>query len=110
MQHRELEADRGGGRPPGALDPLRMAYMDVRPLEPNEQAVVLLHGKNFNGDYWGRTAATLAEEGYRVVVPDQIGFGKSSKPAASYERFVEPLLGLLADELTEAIETEAEVR
>jgi pimeloyl-ACP methyl ester carboxylesterase len=41
---------------------------------------MLLHGKNFNGAYWGTTIAALAKEGFRVVVPDQIGFGKSSKP------------------------------
>jgi pimeloyl-ACP methyl ester carboxylesterase len=57
-----------------------MAYMDVEPEEPNGQTVVLLHGKNFSGAYWERTIAHLVEQGYRVVAPDQIGFGKSSKP------------------------------
>jgi len=59
---------------------LKMAYMDVRPKHPNGSAVMLLHGKNFNGAYWQSTIAALVEAGYRVVVPDQIGFGKSSKP------------------------------
>ena len=60
-----------------------MAYMDVRPPESavaNGRTVVLLHGKNFTGDYWGQTARDLAAAGFRVIVPDQIGFGKSSKP------------------------------
>jgi pimeloyl-ACP methyl ester carboxylesterase len=61
---------------------LRMAYMDVRPAKPNGQTVLLLHGKNFSGAYWQRTAARLSELGYRVVLPDQLGFGKSSKPLA----------------------------
>ena len=60
---------------------LKMAYMDVRPDHPNGHTVMLLHGKNFCGAYWGSTAKVLAEKGYRVIVPDQIGFGKSSKPA-----------------------------
>lgn len=60
---------------------LRMAYMDVAPAKPNGRAVVLLHGKNFAGDYWQRTIEDLAASGYRVIVPDQIGFGKSTKPA-----------------------------
>jgi len=61
--------------------PLRMAYMDVAPAAaPNDKTVVLLHGKSFSGDYWAHTIATLTGQGYRVVVPDQIGFGKSSKP------------------------------
>lgn len=59
---------------------LRMAYMDVQPPKPNGGVVLLLHGKNFSGAYWARTAARLSELGYRVVLPDQIGFGKSSKP------------------------------
>jgi pimeloyl-ACP methyl ester carboxylesterase len=61
--------------------PLKMAYMDVSPAQPNGRTVVLLHGKNFSGAYWDRTIRALTERGYRVVVPDQIGFGKSSKPA-----------------------------
>ena len=59
---------------------LEMAYMDVAPQTPNGRSVLLLHGKNFNGYYWESTAKTLLAAGYRVVIPDQIGFGKSSKP------------------------------
>lgn len=59
---------------------LKMAYMDVKPQSPNGQVVVLLHGKNFGGAYWKTTIAALSKEGYRVIAPDQIGFGKSSKP------------------------------
>jgi pimeloyl-ACP methyl ester carboxylesterase len=59
---------------------LRMAYMDVHPKVPNGKNVMLLHGKNFNGSYWKTVIQALTEKGYRVIVPDQIGFGKSSKP------------------------------
>lgn len=58
---------------------LEMAYMDIRPEKPNGKTVVLLHGKNFNGAYWKTTAEALHSDGYRIVIPDQIGFGKSSK-------------------------------
>ncbi len=65
---------------------LRMAYMDVAP--PNESSnrgvVVLFHGKNFFGAYWKDTIAVLSTAGFRVIVPDQIGFGKSSKPDLHY--------------------------
>jgi pimeloyl-ACP methyl ester carboxylesterase len=65
--------------------PLRMAYMDVAPTGPGTgQTVVLLHGKSFSGDYWDHTIATLAAKGYRVIAPDQIGFGKSAKPDIRY--------------------------
>jgi pimeloyl-ACP methyl ester carboxylesterase len=61
---------------------VRMAYMDVAPAQPNGRAVVLLHGRNFPSSYWAPVIKTLTDAGYRVVVPDQIGFGKSSKPSA----------------------------
>jgi pimeloyl-ACP methyl ester carboxylesterase len=61
---------------------VRMAYMDVAPAQSNGRAVVLLHGRNFPSSYWAPVIKTLTDAGYRVVVPDQIGFGKSSKPAA----------------------------
>src|ERR1700737_2119967 len=61
---------------------VRMAYMDVSPAQPNGRTVVLLHGRNFPSSYWAAVIRTLNTAGYRVVVPDQIGFGKSSKPSA----------------------------
>jgi pimeloyl-ACP methyl ester carboxylesterase len=63
-------------------EPVRMAYMDVAPAQPNGRVVVLLHGRNFPSSYWAPVIRTLTDAGYRVVVPDQIGFGKSSKPSA----------------------------
>ncbi|MBX0332478.1 alpha/beta hydrolase [Pontibacter sp. HSC-14F20] len=64
----------------------RMAYMDVSPPTSfkNPQTVVLLHGKNFLGAYWQQTMNFLAGQGYRVVVPDQLGFGKSDKAEVHY--------------------------
>ncbi|WP_055098031.1 alpha/beta fold hydrolase [Flavobacterium aquidurense] len=59
---------------------LKMAYMDIKPDNYNNKNIVLLHGKNFNGAYWETTIKALTKEGFRVIVPDQIGFGKSSKP------------------------------
>lgn len=59
---------------------LTMAYMDVKPKGKAKGVVMLLHGKNFSGAYWQKTIAALVKEKYRVLVPDQIGFGKSSKP------------------------------
>lgn len=60
---------------------LRMAYMDVAPTgTPNGRVVVLMHGKNFCGATWDATIKVLADAGYRVVVPDQVGFCASAKP------------------------------
>ena len=64
---------------------VRMAYMDVKPTgTPNGQTVVLLHGFNFSGEAWRGTIPVLTGEGFRVIVPDQIGFGRSSKPLIPY--------------------------
>lgn len=61
---------------------LRMAYMDVAPTTAaNGRTVVLLHGKNFCGATWEDSIRVLAAAGYRVVVPDQVGFCASTKPA-----------------------------
>jgi pimeloyl-ACP methyl ester carboxylesterase len=60
---------------------LSMSYMDLTPADPsNNKDVVLLHGKNFCGATWEPTIQALTNAGYRVIVPDQIGFCKSSKP------------------------------
>jgi len=71
--------------------PVRMAYMDVKPENPNGQTLVLLHGKNFGSDYWANTLRTMSTYGYRVIAVDQVGFGKSSKPEIRYT------FGLLAE-------------
>ena len=64
---------------------LGMAYMDVSPAaNANGHTVVLLHGKNFFGAYWRETIKALAAAGFRVVVPNQIGFGKSDKADINY--------------------------
>jgi pimeloyl-ACP methyl ester carboxylesterase len=64
---------------------VRMAYMDVPPAgQANGRTVVLLHGMNFGGFYFGGPIELLRNEGFRVVVPDQIGFGRSSKPIIPY--------------------------
>ena len=78
---------------------LRMAYMDVTPAQPNGRVVVLLHGRNFPSSYWAPVIKTLTNAGYRVVVPDQIGFGKSSKPSGElhFDTLARNTIALLDD-------------
>lgn len=64
--------------------PIKMAYIDATPDKPNAQTVVLFHGKNFNGYYWKEVIHFLTANGYRVIVPDQVGWGKSDKPNIHY--------------------------
>jgi pimeloyl-ACP methyl ester carboxylesterase len=64
---------------------VRIAYMDVAPQDtPNGHAVLLLHGNNFGGFYFKAIIDGLIAKGFRVIVPDQIGYGRSSKPIAPY--------------------------
>jgi pimeloyl-ACP methyl ester carboxylesterase len=61
---------------------LWMSYMDIIAARPNGRTVVLLHGKNFCGATWEGVIPALSDAGYRVVVPDQVGFCRSAKPRA----------------------------
>ena len=64
---------------------VRISYMDVAPTgTANGHTVLLLHGNNFGGFYFDPLIAGMTAAGFRVVVPDQIGYGKSSKPIAPY--------------------------
>src|SRR3569832_2045523 len=45
--------------------------------------VILLHGLGGSSVVWNFNIGPLAEK-YHVVVPDQIGFGKSDKPLVNY--------------------------
>lgn len=61
---------------------LTMRYMDVAPAEgtATRGTALLLHGKNFCADYWVDSIELLRASGYRVVVPEQIGFCSSDLP------------------------------
>ena len=61
-----------------------MAYMDIIPNKPNGKTILLFHGKNFNGYYWKEVIPALSAEGYRVIAPDQVGWGRSDKPDLHY--------------------------
>lgn len=63
---------------------LSMSYMDIKPDNSNGKAVILFHGKNFNGYYWKDVIEFLKADGYRVIVPDQLGWGKSSRANIHY--------------------------
>jgi pimeloyl-ACP methyl ester carboxylesterase len=64
---------------------VRIEFMDVAPQgQANGHTVVLFHGNNFAGFYFGSVIDVLRKEGFRVIVPDQIGYGRSSKPVIPY--------------------------
>ena len=61
-----------------------MSYMDVQPEKANGKTIILFHGKNFSGYYWKDLLPLLSKKGYRVIVPDLPGWGRSGKPDLQY--------------------------
>ena len=82
---------------------LTMRYGDLG-KKSAKKVVVLLHGKNFGGYYWEKIGKELASRGYRVIIPDQIGFGKSSKP--TYYQYTFSQLALNTKKLLDHLKIE----
>lgn len=61
-----------------------MVYMDVQAEKSNGKTIILFHGKNFSGYYWKNILPLLVQKGYRVIVPDFPGWGRSGKPDLHY--------------------------
>jgi 4,5:9,10-diseco-3-hydroxy-5,9,17-trioxoandrosta-1(10),2-diene-4-oate hydrolase len=71
--------------------------------EPAAQTVLLLHGGGPGASAWsnfGRTLGVLAER-FHVLAVDQVGFGRSSKPA----EFAKQYFAASADALAELLDT-----
>jgi pimeloyl-ACP methyl ester carboxylesterase len=43
--------------------------------------VVLVHGLGANAEYWRNLAPYLTQSGFRVYIPDLLGYGRSEQPA-----------------------------
>ncbi|QQK79303.1 alpha/beta fold hydrolase [Salicibibacter cibi] len=76
---------------------------DIHVVEQGEgPAVLLLHGFPDSWYLWRHQIPVLAEAGYRVIAPDQRGFGESDKPAEKgaylMPALLDDILGVL-DEL-----------
>ncbi len=71
----------------------------VRLGNPSNPPIVFLHGITGSRRYWQRRVASLSI-GYRLVIPDLIGFGLSPKPPVDYTvpLFASSVRGLLEAE------------
>ena len=58
-----------------------MHFVDVGPREG--KPVVMVHGNPTWGYLWRRFIAALSSKGFRCLVPDHLGFGRSEKPFGS---------------------------
>ena len=82
---------------------LTMSWMLAEPdgEAANGRTALLLHGKNFCAAYWESTARHLTEAGYRVIMPEQVGFCRSSLPERyqfSFHQLVANTARLLDDQ------------
>ena len=61
--------------------------------------VVLLHGWPLTGDTFDDMAIALADKGYRAIVPDRRGFGRSDQPwtGNDYDTYADDVAAILAD-------------
>jgi pimeloyl-ACP methyl ester carboxylesterase len=64
-----------------AKDGTRLYYKDWGSGRP----VVLIHGWPLSGDTFDDVAVALAERGFRAIVPDRRGFGRSDQPWDGYD-------------------------
>ncbi len=48
-------------------------------------AVLILHGWGSKSEKWQKAGELLAEKGLKVIIPDLPGFGKTQKPAESWD-------------------------
>ena len=60
------------------LGDIRIHYVDEG--ESNEEVVLLIHGEPTWSYLYRKMVPIVSESGYRVIVPDLVGFGKSDKP------------------------------
>lgn len=76
---------------------MRLAHIDEGEGEP----VLLLHGEPTWGFLWRKVMGPLLDAGYRCVVPDLPGFGRSDKPVDddwySYDRHTDAVVSLIED-------------
>ncbi len=67
------------------IDDLRLHYVDLGAGNP----VVMIHGIADSTYSWHENAAALVDAGFRVILVDQPGFGRSAIPAAGWIYSVE---------------------
>jgi 4,5:9,10-diseco-3-hydroxy-5,9,17-trioxoandrosta-1(10),2-diene-4-oate hydrolase len=74
--------------------------ISVAEIPGDGPAVIFIHGSGpgaSGASNFRNNAQTFADAGYRVILPDLIGYGQSSKPEADYplELFTQTLLDAL---------------
>jgi len=68
---------------PDGGTPLRLHHLDEG--DPAGRVVLLLHGEPTWSYLYRHVLPPLAADGYRVIAPDLIGFGRSDKPTRTQD-------------------------
>lgn len=78
-----------------ARDGTKLFYKDWGAGKP----VVLIHGWPLTGDTFDDVAIALAEDGFRSIVPDRRGFGRSGQPWSGndYDTYADDVEAILED-------------
>src|SRR5580700_5617974 len=71
--------------------------------------VILLHGFPDSGRLWRHQVPALAEAGFKVIVPDLRGYGRSDKPAEVEAYAMAALAGDVAAVLRDACAPRAHI-
>ncbi|MBW4680656.1 MAG: alpha/beta fold hydrolase [Microcoleus vaginatus WJT46-NPBG5] len=80
---------------------LKWFYRQAKPIGKSDKLpVLLLHGLPSQSYSWNEVLPALAEQGFRAIAPDWIGFGLSSKPdrrdfAYTPDAFIDALAGFI---------------
>lgn len=79
------------------VDGLRIHYVDEGPADA--EPVLLLHGEPSWSYLYRKMIPVITAAGYRAIVPDLVGFGRSDKPAQredyTYQRHVDWITGFI---------------
>lgn len=79
------------------VDDVRIHYLDEG--KPDAEVVLMLHGEPTWSYLYRKMIPLITSAGYRVIVPDLVGFGRSDKPAQredyTYQRHVDWMTGFL---------------
>ena len=105
--HHTLSGANAPGGPGSDAEPIRLAVHELG-AGPDRPAVVLCHGFPELAYSWRYQLPAVADAGFRVIAPDQRGYGGSSAPDDTTSYGLGNLCGDLAD-LLDALEVERAV-
>jgi pimeloyl-ACP methyl ester carboxylesterase len=81
------------GSVPGKKIDLNGVRYHVGEQGSGDKIVLLLHGMPDTSSAWDRQIPSLVAAGYRVIVPDMLGYGETEKPADPKRYALENIIG-----------------